>query len=443
MKKLFTNGTRVHNVCNILKKTLYFICDTVGDLVCRPRVVVGIATSIVIIDSYLMSQDITKDTDIYNVKVNGVINDTFITPNINKQSLYRTLDLSILPTNIKSPDYYVNDFINITDWTGSADKRLAFINLNPVMAESLYKLSNEFYKTFNKKLRVKSLWRSEAEQLMLIAQRDKLGYQVGGANSSSHRFGFAADISSDDIKLMLESKMLFKYNLYQPIELTGEYWHIESTYNISRYDDVYFNMLEGLAKEGYNGVGMYNYIINNNIATPKHLVISVKEFTDDYKNKGGNNEISDFILKSFYVESAFGKYQLSKTGAVGSWQFTKRTAASVKLTNRLSLKDSLNASIKLAEDNVKGFPKLKSHHVMMLHNLGKPSFINMIKFIQNREQLKDSTRKSIIVNTPGGENIHDDMTLVKAYTKYILTQWANASIAVDLATSVNPGAAIN
>lgn len=434
MKSLSTNGTKVHNVFDILKKTLYFTCDTLGGLVCRPRVVVGIATSIVIIDSYLMSQDVTEDTDIYNVKVNGIINDKFIIPNINKQSLCRTLDLSILPTNIKSPDNYVDGFINVTEWTGSADKRLAFINLNPVMAESLYKLSNEFYKTFKKKLRVKSLWRSEAEQLALISQRAKLGYQVGGANSSSHRFGFAADIASDDIKLMLDSKMLFKYNLYQPIELTGEYWHIESTYNISRYDDVYFNMLEGLAKEGYNGVSIYNYIISNNIATPKHLVTSVKEFTDDYKSKGGDSEIADFILKSFYVESAFGKYQLSKTGAVGSWQFTKKTAASVNLTNRLSLKNSLIASVKLAEDNISGFPKLKSHHVMMLHNLGKPSFINMIKFIQNREQLKDTTRKSIIVNTPGGENIHDDLTLVKTYTKYILTQWANASVAVDLAT---------
>ena len=339
---------------------------------------------------------------------------------------------SIMPKPVALSTGEQLELLDLVNWTGSANKVSALANLAPVTQTAVLGLARDFKKNFKRNLRIKSAFRSEQEQIVLL--NSKLSHQVGGANESSHRFGMAIDVASEDVKDAIDAGLLTKHSLYQPIDLTGEYWHIESVYNISRVDSVYFNICVGMAKKGYTGHQLQAEIVRRNLATPADLLTSVNEYVQHYARATGNKEVANFVLKSYYVESRFGLYQISKTGALGHWQFTLRTARSLKLNNRLSLRDSLMATIQLAEDNVRGISNLKEQHIYMLHNLGKPSFINMVQFLAGSTVLTKATLDNIKLQLPGNIDTSSmsDSETVRAYVDNVSKLWNNATIAVQL-----------
>lgn len=412
----------VNNVVNALDKLTYKI----GDFILHPRVVVGVASTILISD-IVSNIPPSGELDMSTVSKTVDIRPSDV-PSVNMAFMSK----SIMPKPVALNTKEQLELLDLINWTGSTNKVSALANLAPVMQVATLNLARDFKKNFKRNLRIKSAFRSEQEQIDLLNL--KLSHQVGGANESSHRFGMAIDVASMDVKDAIDAGLLTKHGLYQPIDLTGEYWHIESVYNISRVDSVYFDLCVDMAKKGYTGHQLQAEIVRRNLATPADLLTSVDEYVQQYARATGNKTVANFVLKSFYVESKFGLHQISKTGALGHWQFTLRTARSLKLNNRLSLRDSLMATIKLAEDNVRGITNLKEEHIYMLHNLGKPSFINMVRFLAGTTELTKATLDNIKLQLPGNIDTSNmsDLETVQAYVGNVAKLWNNATIAVKL-----------
>lgn len=412
----------VNNVVNALDKLTYKI----GDFILHPRVVVGVASTILISD-IVSNIPSSGELDMSTVSKTVDIRPSDV-PSVNMAFMSK----SIMPKPVALNTKEQLELLDLINWTGSTNKVSALANLAPVMQVATLNLARDFKKNFKRNLRIKSAFRSEQEQIDLLNL--KLSHQVGGANESSHRFGMAIDVASMDVKDAIDAGLLTKHGLYQPIDLTGEYWHIESVYNISRVDSVYFDLCVDMAKKGYTGHQLQAEIVRRNLATPADLLASVDEYVQQYARATGNKTVANFVLKSFYVESKFGLHQISKTGALGHWQFTLRTARSLKLNNRLSLRDSLMATIKLAEDNVRGITNLKEEHIYMLHNLGKPSFINMVRFLAGTTELTKATLDNIKLQLPGNIDTSNmsDLETVRAYVGNVAKLWNNATIAVKL-----------
>ena len=412
----------VNNAVTALDKLTYKI----GDFILHPRVVVGVASTILIGD-IVSNIPPSGELDMSTVSKTVDIRPSDV-PSVNMAFMSK----SIMPKPVALNTKEQLELLDLVNWTGSANKVSALANLAPVMQVATLGLARDFKKNFKRNLRIKSAFRSEQEQIDLINR--KLSYQVGGANESSHRFGMAIDIASMDVKDALDAGLLIKHGLYQPIDLTGEYWHIESVYNISRVDSVYFDICVDMAKKGYTGHQLQAEIVRRNLATPADLLTSVDEYVQQYARATGNKTVANFVLKSYYVESKFGLHQISKTGALGHWQFTLRTARSLKLNNRLSLRDSLMATIKLAEENMQGISNLKEQHVYMLHNIGKPSFINMVRFLAGSSELTKDTLDNIKLQLPKSVDVSklSDLEIVQAYVDSVSKLWNNATIAVKL-----------
>ena len=411
-----------NNVVTALDKLTYKI----GDFILHPRLVVGVASTI------LISDIVSSIPPIGTLDISTVSKTVDIRPSDVPSVNMAFMSKSIMPEPVALSTREQLEMLDLINWTGSADKVSALANLTPVMQTSVLGLARDFKKNFKRNLRIKSAFRSEQEQIGLL--NSNLSYKVGGANESSHRFGLAIDVASADVKDAIDAGLLTKHGLYQPIELTGEYWHIESVFNISRVDSVYFDICVDMAKRGYTGHQLQAEIVNRNLATPADLLASVDEYVQQYAKITGNKAVANFVLKSFYIESKFGLHQISKTGALGHWQFTRRTARSLKLNNRLSLRDSLMATIKLAEDNVRGMSNIKEEHIYMLHNLGKPSFINMVRFLAGSTDLTKDTLDNIKLQLPKNVDTSklSDLETVRAYVNNVAKLWSNASIAVQL-----------
>ena len=424
--RLYMSGVSKTSLVNNVVTTLDKLTYKIGDFILHPRLVVGVASTILISDIVsnippsggLDMSTVSKTVDIHPSDV----------PSVNMAFMSK----SIMPKPVALSTGEQLELLDLVTWTGSTNKVNALANLAPVMQTAALGLARDFKKNFKRNLRIKSAFRSEQEQIDLINR--KLSHQVGGANESSHRFGMAIDIASMDVKDAIDAGLLTKHGLYQPIDLTGEYWHIESVFNISRVDSVYFDICVNMAKRGYTGHQLQAEIVRRNLATPADLLASVDEYVQQYARATGNKAIANFVLKSFYIESKFGLHQISKTGALGHWQFTLRTARSLKLNNRLSLRDSLMATIKLAEDNVQGISNLKEQHIYMLHNIGKPSFINMVRFLAGSTELTKGTLDNIKLQLPKSMDTSklSDLETVRAYVDSVSKLWSNASIAVQL-----------
>ena len=424
--RLYMSGVSKTSLVNNVVTTLDKLTYKIGDFILHPRLVVGVASTILISDIVsnippsggLDMSTVSKTVDIHPSDV----------PSVNMAFMSK----SIMPKPVALSTGEQLELLDLVTWTGSANKVNALANLAPVMQTAALGLARDFKKNFKRNLRIKSAFRSEQEQIDLINR--KLSHQVGGANESSHRFGMAIDIASMDVKDAIDAGLLTKHGLYQPIDLTGEYWHIESVFNISRVDSVYFDICVNMAKRGYTGHQLQAEIVRRNLATPADLLASVDEYVQQYARATGNKAIANFVLKSFYIESKFGLHQISKTGALGHWQFTLRTARSLKLNNRLSLRDSLMATIKLAEDNVQGISNLKEQHIYMLHNIGKPSFINMVRFLAGSTELTKGTLDNIKLQLPKSIDTSklSDLETVRAYVDSVSKLWSNASVAVQL-----------
>ena len=420
------SGVSKTSLVNSVVTTLDKLTYKIGDFILHPRLVVGVASTILISDIVsnippsggLDMSTVSKTVDIHPSDV----------PSVNMAFMSK----SIMPKPVALSTGEQLELLDLVTWTGSANKVNALANLAPVMQTAALGLARDFKKNFKRNLRIKSAFRSEQEQIALINR--KLSHQVGGANESSHRFGMAIDIASMDVKDAIDAGLLTKHGLYQPIDLTGEYWHIESVFNISRVDSVYFDICVDMAKRGYTGHQLQAEIVRRNLATPADLLASVDEYVQQYARVTGNKAVANFVLKSFYIESKFGLHQISKTGALGHWQFTLRTARSLKLKNRLSLRDSLMATIKLAEDNAQGISNLKEQHIYMLHNLGKPSFINMVRFLAGSTELTKGTLDNIKLQLPKSIDTSklSDLETVRAYVDSVSKLWSNASVAVQL-----------
>ena len=424
--RLYMSGVSKTSLVNSVVTTLDKLTYKIGDFILHPRLVVGVASTILISDIVsnippsggLDMSTVSKTVDIHPSDV----------PSVNMAFMSK----SIMPKPVALSTGEQLELLDLVTWTGSANKVNALANLAPVMQTAALGLARDFKKNFKRNLRIKSAFRSEQEQIDLINR--KLSHQVGGANESSHRFGMAIDIASMDVKDAIDAGLLTKHGLYQPIDLTGEYWHIESVFNISRVDSVYFDICVDMAKRGYTGHQLQAEIVRRNLATPADLLASVDEYVQQYARVTGNKAVANFVLKSFYIESKFGLHQISKTGALGHWQFTLRTARSLKLNNRLSLRDSLMATIKLAEDNAQGISNLKEQHIYMLHNLGKPSFINMVRFLAGSTELTKGTLDNIKLQLPKSIDTSklSDLETVRAYVDNVSKLWSNASVAVQL-----------
>lgn len=424
--RLYMSGVSKTSLVNSVVTTLDKLTYKIGDFILHPRLVVGVASTILISDIVsnippsggLDMSTVSKTVDIHPSDV----------PSVNMAFMSK----SIMPKPVALSTGEQLELLDLVTWTGSANKVNALANLAPVMQTAALGLARDFKKNFKRNLRIKSAFRSEQEQIDLINR--KLSHQVGGANESSHRFGMAIDIASMDVKDAIDAGLLTKHGLYQPIDLTGEYWHIESVFNISRVDSVYFDICVDMAKRGYTGHQLQAEIVRRNLATPADLLASVDEYVQQYARVTGNKAVANFVLKSFYIESKFGLHQISKTGALGHWQFTLRTARSLKLNNRLSLRDSLMATIKLAEDNVQGISNLKEQHIYMLHNLGKPSFINMVRFLAGSTELTKGTLDNIKLQLPKSIDTSklSDLETVRAYVDSVSKLWSSASVAVQL-----------
>ena len=420
------SGVSKTSLVNSVVTTMDKLTYKIGDFILHPRLVVGVASTILISDIVsnippsggLDMSTVSKTVDIHPSDV----------PSVNMAFMSK----SIMPKPVALSTGEQLELLDLVKWTGSANKVNALANLAPVMQTAALGLARDFKKNFKRNLRIKSAFRSEQEQIDLINR--KLSHQVGGANESSHRFGMAIDIASMDVKDAIDAGLLTKHGLYQPIDLTGEYWHIESVFNISRVDSVYFDICVDMAKRGYTGHQLQAEIVRRNLATPADLLASVDEYVQQYARVTGNKAVANFVLKSFYIESKFGLHQISKTGALGPWQFTLRTARSLKLNNRLSLRDSLMATIKLAEDNVRGISNLKEQHIYMLHNIGKPSFINMVRFLAGSTELTKGTLDNIKLQLPKSIDTSNmsDLETVRAYVDNVSKLWNNATMAVQI-----------
>ena len=423
---LSTSGAPKTGLVNSVVTSLDKLTYKIGDFILHPRVIVGVASTILIND-IVSNIPPSGELDMSTVSKTVDVRPSDV-PSVNMAFMSK----SIMPKPVALNTKEQLELLDLVNWTGSANKVSALANLAPVMQVATLGLARDFKKNFKRNLRIKSAFRSEQEQIDLINR--KLSQQVGGANESSHRFGMAIDVASEDVKDALDAGLLTRHGLYQPIDLTGEYWHIESVFNVSRVDSVYFDICVDMAKKGYTGHQLQAEIVRRNLATPADLLTSVDEYVQQYAKATGNKTIANFVLKSFYIESRFGLHQISKTGALGHWQFTLRTARSLKLNNRLSLRDSLMATIKLAEDNVRGISNLKEEHIYMLHNLGKPSFINMVRFLAGTTELTKATLDNIKLQLPGSIDTSSmsDLETVRAYVGNVAKLWNNATIAVKL-----------
>jgi hypothetical protein len=92
------------------------------------------------------------------------------------------------------------------------------------------------------------------------------------------------------------------------------------------------------------------------------------------------------------------------------------------------------ATIKLAEDNVRGMSNIKEEHIYMLHNIGKPSFINMVRFLAGSTELTKDTLDNIKLQLPKNVDTSklSDLETVRAYVNNVAKLWSNASIAIQL-----------
>jgi len=94
--------------------------------------------------------------------------------------------------------------------------------LNAQVAKNLLGMAAEYKDKTGKKLSINSAYRSFAYQKAL---RDKLGSKAARPGKSTHEFGLAVDINSDDANELEELGLMRKYGFTRPIG--GETWHLE------------------------------------------------------------------------------------------------------------------------------------------------------------------------------------------------------------------------
>ena len=70
----------------------------------------------------------------------------------------------------------------------------------------------------------------------------------------------------------------------------------------------------------------------------------------------------------------------------------------------------------------------------MLHNIGKPSFINMVRFLAGSTELTKDTLGNIKLQLPKSVDVSklSDLEIVQAYVDSVSKLWSNASVAVQL-----------
>ena len=159
--------------------------------------------------------------------------------------------------------------------------------------------------------------------------------------------------------------LLNKYGLWIPPEV-GEAWHIEDPDTVYfRYDkrgtDVRKKYSEFVC-DGYSGDEHHKRRSKDGIYTVKNSYRRVKATVEHLLEAKGikgdtANLLKEYMLMTVRSESFFGKKMVSKTGALGWYQFTGPTAKQYKLKYPMQLKESSRAAIELALDNIDALRK--------------------------------------------------------------------------------------
>ena len=183
-----------NNVVTALDKLTYKI----GDFILHPRLVVGVASTI------LISDIVSSIPPIGTLDISTVSKTVDIRPSDVPSVNMAFMSKSIMPEPVALSTREQLEMLDLINWTGSADKVSALANLTPVLQTSVLGLARDFKKNFKRNLRIKSAFRSEQEQIGLL--NSNLSYKVGGANESSHRFGLAIDVASADVKDAIDAE---------------------------------------------------------------------------------------------------------------------------------------------------------------------------------------------------------------------------------------------
>ena len=122
--------------------------------------------------------------------------------------------------------------------------------------------------------------------------------------------------------------------------------------------------------------------------------------------KAGLN--SQLMLAIAQMESGGNHNAISRTGAVGIFQFTYNTAQNLNLNNRFDIDENIEAGIKLTKLNIadlkKNKIKINAENIYLVHQLGLGNALEILAQKDKKiEQLTDKTKQAVKKNIGGKE----------------------------------------
>ena len=127
----------------------------IGDFILHPRVVVGVASTILISDI------------VSNIPPSGVLDMSTVSKTVDiRPSDVPSVNMAFMSKSIMPKPVALNtreqlELLDLVNWSGSTNKVSALANLTPVMQTATLGLARDFKKNFKRNLRIKSAFRSE------------------------------------------------------------------------------------------------------------------------------------------------------------------------------------------------------------------------------------------------------------------------------------------
>jgi hypothetical protein len=282
-----------------------------------------------------------------------------------------------------------NHLSSLVNYEGTTPLKEAIYNIPPSSQRKFYGLFVDFNKQTGEKVNLKSAWRSKEKQAGLSAN-SPIG-EAASSCGSAHAMA-AVDIdrngqSSRQASMMKDLGLLNRYGLWIPPEV-GEAWHVEDP------SKVYFRFGPKISKirgdyvknvcSGLSGANHDRLRVKQKIGTINSTYWEVKKQVIEHLS-GSKMSISDRLLIQDYVmfalraESIYGSNLVSKTGALGLFQFTQGTGAQYKIRYYMEHRDNVRAMINFTIDNLKALkaaditPSIES--LYLSHMLGFQGFL--------------------------------------------------------------------
>jgi hypothetical protein len=262
----------------------------------------------------------------------------------------------------------LNHLAKIIKYEGSTSYRAAFKNLAPPSQWKFYNLIVDYHKRTGKITNVKSAWRPIGKQKALFRSMPK-GMAASPCGSAHSLAALDIDRKGNTSKQVREMKklgLLNKHGLWVPPEVREE-WHVEDPaaiyFRFEKRGTPVRASYSSYVCAGKTGVAHHQERIKDGIYDIEDTFVRINKTIDAILDKKGitgkevRKRIKDYMLLSVRSESFYGRHMVSRTGALGWWQFVDKTAKAYKLKYPMQLRESTRATIELAMDNIASLEK--------------------------------------------------------------------------------------